>query len=341
MDQINNNNSESKKNLSIDLPVLPGSVKSATSNGNTLKKFWSSLNFLNNENSPEVLAAKNSEFMPGVTNEFDVNSLSEPARRKFLGLLTAGSAFAAAACTNYRDKGEIKSYSNKPESVYAGVANYYASTYTYNNNAWGILVRTREGRPVKIDGNPDHPINKGKIDAKAQSAILNLYDPNRLKVPTYHKPSDYISDRNVMSEAKWNEIDKLVMPLLQSASNSGREIAILTHPTPSPSYKKLLDDFTAKYPSTKVYAYDLFDENNKLAAWSEVYGNENLGVLDLSKAKTILSLDSDFLSTDGDSIENSIAFAKTRDVENIEQFSRLYVVESAMTLTGMQADYRM
>ena len=104
-----------------------------------------------------------------------MNSLS---RRKFLALLSASAALTATACTNYRDKGEIIPYNQRPEEVLPGKANLYASTCTSCAQSCGVLVKTREGRPIKIDGNPDHPINQGKICSKilqTQMANNNQY----------------------------------------------------------------------------------------------------------------------------------------------------------------------
>ena len=117
------------------------------------------------------------EFMAGVTDGFDLGQLSTMSRKRFLALLSASAAFAATGCTNYRDKGEIVPYTKKPEEIVPGVANLYASTCTGCSQQCGILVKTREGRPIKIDGNPEHPINRGKICATGQASILNLYDP--------------------------------------------------------------------------------------------------------------------------------------------------------------------
>jgi len=124
-----------------------------------------------------------SEFQPGVTDEFSPEGLSPISRKQFLGVLAASAAFATAGCTDYRDKGEIVPYTKKPEEITPGVANYYASTCAGCRQACGTLIKTREGRPVKIDGNPDHPVNRGKLCAKGQASILSLYDPARLRSP--------------------------------------------------------------------------------------------------------------------------------------------------------------
>ena len=143
--------------------------------------YWRSFEDLYND--PAVIEAKGHEFKEGVTDDFSATRMSNLSRRKFLALLGASAALAGTACTDYRDKGEIVPYNIKPEEITVGKPNFYASTCTACANACGILIKTREGRPIKVDGNPDHPVNKGKICAKGQANILNLYDPERLKKP--------------------------------------------------------------------------------------------------------------------------------------------------------------
>src|ERR1041384_5810859 len=123
--------------------------------------YWRSFKELYND--PEFIKAKKREFVKGEDKSFDISKLSSLSRRKFLALVSASAALAAAGCANYRDKGEVIPYNKKPEEVTLGIPNYYASTCTGCNSACGILIKTREGRPIKIDGNPEHPVNKGKI----------------------------------------------------------------------------------------------------------------------------------------------------------------------------------
>ncbi len=179
------------------------------------KEYWKSLKDYNND--PDLLKIKANEFLEGVTEDFDESKLSGLSRRRFIALLTASTAFAATACTDYRDKGEIIPYNKRPEEIKPGKANYYASTCNGCAQSCGILVKTREGRPIKIDGNPEHPINNGKICSKGQASILNLYDPERLKEPL-------ISGR----KSGWENIDKDVITLLDNARKNNKEIAIVT-----------------------------------------------------------------------------------------------------------------
>ena len=112
--------------------------------------YWQSFEELHN--SPEFIKNQQDEFREGVSENFDSSGMSSLSRRKFLALLGASAALAGTACSDYRDKGAIVPYNNKPEEILPGKANYYASTCTACSNACGILIKTREGRPIKIDG---------------------------------------------------------------------------------------------------------------------------------------------------------------------------------------------
>lgn len=297
-------------------------------NSNELKKdYWKSLKDYNND--PDLLKIKANEFLEGVTEDFDESKLSGLSRRRFIALLTASTAFAATACTDYRDKGEIIPYNKRPEEIKPGKANYYASTCNGCAQSCGILVKTREGRPIKIDGNPEHPINNGKICSKGQASILNLYDPERLKEPL-------ISGR----KSGWENIDKDVITLLDNARKNNKEIAIVTGKVVSPTVKKLLDDFKTKYSSTKIYSVELVGDKLRSEAWFESYGSYNYPAIKFDQANIILSLDSDFLGNEGNFIENMQKYSSKRDVVDKVNFNRLYVAEGRMSATGMMADYR-
>lgn len=302
-------------------------------------KYWRSLNVLQNPDSQENIDAKKVEFPHSEDQAINLDKMDAVSRRKFLALMTASGVFAATACTDYRDKGQIINYTTKPEAVQPGIANYYASTLNVAGNSWGVLIKTREGRPIKIDGNPEHPINKGKISNLAQSTIVNLYDPSRLKKPMVKGKKGL--QLVPFEPVKWEEADKNIVKALNDAVASGKEIAILTEQVLSPTYAALLNDFVNKYPTATVYASSTFNNDVKNQAWQETYNTSDLfPSIELNKADVILSLDNDFLGVDGDYIENTRMFVSRRDVENIENFNKLYCVEGAMTITGAKADYR-
>ncbi|MFA7288454.1 MAG: TAT-variant-translocated molybdopterin oxidoreductase, partial [Melioribacteraceae bacterium] len=297
------------------------------SNSNN-KKFWKSLSEYNNE--PEILKNKRNEFREGVTDDFEASELSGMSRRKFIALMGAATAITATACSDYRDKGEIIPYNKRPEEILPGTANYYASTCTGCESLCGILVKTREGRPIKIDGNPDHPVNKGKICAKGQAEVTNLYDPTRIKEPLFNK-----------RKVSWEQIDNQLISEFNKASNEGLEIVLISEQILSPTFKKLLEEFKAKYPSTKDYYYSPIDNGNKLRAAFKSYGNYSIPTPRYDKAELVLALDDDFLGVDGNSIENTKNYTIKRDAIDKVNFNRLYVIEGRMSLTGMMSDYRM
>ena len=295
--------------------------------------YWKSLRTL--EGNTSAASPDAHEFMDGVTDNFSPSELSGMSRKQFLALLAASAAFTAAGCSNYRDKGEIVPYTKKPEEVTPGIPNYYASTCTGCSQACGILIKTREGRPIKIDGNPDHPINRGKICAKGQASILNLYDPYRL-----HKPQYGIASGKD-GELSWKQTDGEIVRRLEEAVQSGKEIAIVARAIDSPTTKKLLDDFKAKYPATKVYSYSLFNNETRRKAWQKCYGSMDVPVIEWEKAKIVLALESDFLGTDGMVLEQIRKFTDARDIMKSKNFSRFYCIEGSMSLTGANADYRL
>lgn len=296
---------------------------------NTDPNYWQSFEELYND--PEFLKTHQDEFKEGVSEGIDTNGMSSISRRKFLALLGASAALAGTACSDYRDKGEIIPYNKKPEEITLGKPNYYASTCIACPNACGTLIKTREGRPIKIDGNPDHPVSKGKICSHGQASIMSLYDPDRLKNPKKKLDRRFV-DYNWKSAT-----DEIVFDLMNSGS---KEIAIIAHKIVSPTTKKVLDDFAAKYPSTRIYSYEQFDNSVRNTAWKKCYGSGEFPSIKWNEAKIILSLDGDFLGESNNKIENARLFSENRDVMN-KKFNRLYVVEGNMTITGMAADYRM
>ena len=286
-------------------------------------------------NDPEFKEAQLKEFTKEAEGDFDVSRLSVLSRRKFLALLSASAALAAAGCSDYRDKGEIVPYNKKPEEIIPGVPNFYASTCTGCTNACGILIKTREGRPIKIDGNPDHPVSKGKICAKGQASILNLYDPARLREPVFS------SDRRDHRPVSWSDADDKIIAEFKNAVSSGKEIAVITRSILSPSQKQLFDDFKSAYPTAKIYSYELFNEFSRSSAWNKSYpSSKTFPVIKWDQAKVILALESDFLGTEGNVIEQLRLFTQNRDAVNGNEFNRLYAIEGAATLTGLNADYR-
>ncbi|HEX9739561.1 MAG TPA: TAT-variant-translocated molybdopterin oxidoreductase, partial [Ignavibacteriaceae bacterium] len=282
--------------------------------------YWKSLKQL--YNNPEFIEASHHEFKEGVKDDFKISKLSGISRRKFLALAGASAALAGAGCADYRDKGEIIPYNKKPEEITPGNANYYAS-YINCKCGGGVLIKTREGRPVKIDGNPDHPVSQGKVCAKCHASILGLYDPERISSPLKK------SDNNSFEKIFWEKADREIRELLSNIN--GKEIAIVTHSITSPTTLKALQDFISRYPTAKIYSYELFDNHARNSAWQKSYKTGTFPLIKWDEAKVILSLEGDFLGTEGNHVENSRLFVKGRDISKPENFNRLYVVEGNMS----------
>jgi MoCo/4Fe-4S cofactor protein with predicted Tat translocation signal len=291
--------------------------------------YWKSLKELHDKDA--VSDAKAHEFMAGVTDDFQISELSAMSRKQFLALLTASAAFAAAGCSNYRDRGEIVPYSKKPEEVTPGVPNYYASTCNGCSQSCGILVKTREGRPIKIDGNPDHPVNRGKICATGHASILNLYDPFRLRGPAFGSAS------GKSGTLTWKQADAEIAGHLENCVKATREIALVLHSVQSPTASRVIAEFKAKYPTTRVYVYDFFNDAKRRHSWEVCYGTCELPSVDWDKAKIVLALESDFLGNEGMTLEQIRRFTDGRDIIKTKDFNRLYSVEGSMSLTDRKS----
>jgi molybdopterin-containing oxidoreductase family iron-sulfur binding subunit len=296
-------------------------------------KYWRSLREIHSKGTAS--SAKADEFPAGVTDEFDSGGLSGMSRKQFLGLLAASAAFTAAGCRSYRDKGEIVPYTKKPEEITPGVPNYYASTCTGCSQSCGALIKTREGRPIKVDGNPDHPINRGKICAKGQASILNLYDPGRLRRPQHGSGGE---QQDALS---WDKADAEIVKQLGVAVRNGKEIALIAGGIQSPTTKKVLEDFAQTFRTAKFYSYELFNNENRRRAWEACYGTREYPAIDWKTAKFVLAIEADILGTEGTVLEQIREYAENRDISKTADFNRLYCVESAMSLTGANADERM
>ncbi|MBX3044592.1 MAG: 4Fe-4S dicluster domain-containing protein [Candidatus Kapabacteria bacterium] len=302
---------------------------------NTKPKFWKSLNQYNQK--PSSVESAHHEFVKGVTDDFDVNALPDKSRRKFIALMGASTALAATACSDYYDKGEIITYNKKPASITYGQANHYATSL---NNGTGVLVKTREGRPIKIDGNPEHPVGKGKISTIDQAAILDLYDPSRLRFPIKKSDSKLVLYKDDMPRSDWEKVDNQIVEKLKKAAQDGKEIAIVTHSVTSPTQNKLFNDFVQKYPTAKIYSYDQINDSQKRQAWVDSYGSSSIPSTKWNEADVILSFECDFLGSEGNVVEQIAQFSSRRDMDNPEGFNKLYQIEGNYSLTGAMSDYR-
>ena len=249
---------------------------------------------------------------------------SSTSRRDFLKLLGfSTAAVTLAAC----EAPVIKTipYVVKPHDIIPGIPNYYASTYFDGFDFASVLVKTREGRPIKIEPNPAAG-DLGKTNARAQASVLSLYDNDKVKQPKFEGKDE-----------TFDKVDSFVIKGLDEAKASGKKIVLLSHSLPSPTFKKLFADFKAKYPTAELVTYDAFPYSAALDAAQEVFGQRALPVYDLKGSELVVSFQADFLGDyNAASLETSYAAARKPGPNMLRHIQ----VESNMSLTGANADSR-
>jgi molybdopterin-containing oxidoreductase family iron-sulfur binding subunit len=293
------------------------------------KKYWQSVEELN-ENSSIVETLRNNEFVEEIpTDEFlgdkDTLSSSSTSRRDFLKYVGFSTAAASlAAC----EGPVIKSipYVVQPEEIIPGVADYYATTMADGFDFANILIKTREGRPIKVEKNK---LAGAKMTAngRVHASVLSLYDSMRLKQPLIAgKP------------ASWEDVDVKVKSALSQASAGGGQVVVLTGTTASPSTDKLIAEFGAKYPGFKHVVYDSVSSSEALDAYQAVYGERALADYDFGKADVIVSVGADFLGDwQGGGFDQGYTVKR---IPTNGKMSKHIQIESNMTLSGANADKR-
>ncbi len=293
------------------------------------KKYWKSVEELNKDNSLVVDAFKQKEFVEEIpTDEFlgdkDTLESSSTSRRDFLKYV----GFSTAAATLAACEGPVvKSipYVVQPEQIVPGVANYYATSIANGYDFANILVKTREGRPIKIENNN---LSSGKgANARINASVLDLYDNLRLKNP-----------KKGVADISWETFNAHVAVKLGKVTDAGKEIVLLTQTFASPSTSKLISEFKEKHTNVRHVVYDAISESAALDAFQNTYGERGLANYDFSKASTIVSVGADFLGDwQGGGFDKG--YSKSR-VPHKGKMSRHIQFESNMTLTGANADKR-
>ena len=293
------------------------------------KKYWKSVEELDG-NSSIVEALKNNEFVEEIpTDEFlgnsDALSSSSTTRRDFLKYV----GFSTAAATLAACEGPVHlsiPYVVQPEQIIPGIADYYATSVFDGFDFANLLVKTREGRPIKIDNNTMAGA-KFSANARIHASILSLYDSMRLKEPK-------IAGKN----ASWIDVDSKIKSSLADAKAKGGQVVLLTNTLASPSTEKLIAEFIAKNPNAKHVVYDAVSESEALDAFETVYGERALVDYDFSKASLIVSIGADFLGDwQGGSYDSGYAQGR---IPKSGKMSRHFQLEANMTLSGAAADKR-
>ncbi|MFD0861010.1 TAT-variant-translocated molybdopterin oxidoreductase [Sungkyunkwania multivorans] len=297
------------------------------------KKYWKSVEELN-PNSSVVETLRQNEFVEEIpVDDFlgDKETLetSSTTRRDFLKYVGFSTAAASlAAC----EGPVVKSipYVVQPERIRPGVADYYATTIADGFDFANVLIKTREGRPIKVENNKDAKVNGG-ANARVNASVLSLYDSLRLQVP---KIDGETTD--------WVTFDAKVINQLSALQRAGKEVVLFTQTFASPSTKKLIEEFKQKYSNVRHVVYDAISESAALDAFEAKYGERAMADYDFEKADLIISIGADFLG-DWQGGGYDAGYAKGRipkGTKGHKTMSRHIQFEANMSLTGANADKR-
>jgi MoCo/4Fe-4S cofactor protein with predicted Tat translocation signal len=288
------------------------------------KRYWRSLEQV----------AETQEFQNWLDDEFPHRrSLLEIDRRSMLKVMGASLALAGlSGCRGvFMDQEKAVPYVRQPEEIVPGKPLFYASSMPMSGYGVGVLVEQHEGRPTKIEGNPDHPESQGSSSSIMQASILSMYDPDRAQ--------------NVYQAGEistWEEFDKVIRQALrEQKAKQGAGIRILTDTVASPLINASIQAFLKAYPAATWHSWDAIGRDNARMGSKSAFGKVVNTTYDLSKAKVIVSLDSDFLVSGPGNLRYAREFANGRRLEATGgEMNRLYQFESFPTLTGSNADHR-
>jgi MoCo/4Fe-4S cofactor protein with predicted Tat translocation signal len=308
------------------LPVVQGSAASATTAVAATEapppRRWRSIE--EKLGSPALSAAAAREFPPGASELGDGVS-----RRGFMRLVGTSAAIAGigTACSKPNEK--IVPFVRRPEEMTPGNALHFATSFALEGFASGLLVESHEGRPTKIEGNPIHPASLGTATVFEQALLVNLYDNDRARQLT--RKGDPIAWRTLLTEVAEHAV--------RLSANGGERLRFLGEPTASPVIGDLRRRILERFPKAKFVSYSALSGDAAGQGAQLAFGRPLQIRHDLARATAIVSLDADFLGEGPEQLRLSRAFASRRDPG--ANMNRLYVVEPAMTVTGMVADHRL
>lgn len=304
----------------IELPVLDASPESADP---TQNRFWRSIS--QRDGSGEFNRMNAGEFLPGASEGPLAEAGSGATRRQFIQLM--GASMAMAGLTACRKPVEaIVPFSHMPEDRVEGVPVQYATSMPFRGVLHPLLVSSFDGRPTKVEGNPDHPDSSGATHLFEQASVLALYDPDRLG-----------SVRHDGAVADWAAFRSFVAGLPSST-----RIAVLAEPTSSMTMALVRRQMDQKFASVRWIDYHGHVGNASARGVAAAHGRSVRMLHHVENARVILSLDADlFGSTAADPVAAAAGFAAGRDPEAMGGMNRLYVVESGTSVTGGMADHRL
>jgi molybdopterin-containing oxidoreductase family iron-sulfur binding subunit len=305
----------------MDLAAVRAKLQSKTG-----KQYWRTLEELAGD--PEFEELLHREFPRQAPSEWD----DGVDRRDFLKLMAASLAFAGLSGCGRTPEQYVVPYVKQPDGLTVGKPQFYATAMPFGADAIGLLVESHEGRPTKIEGNPDHPSSLGATNVFAQASVLNLYDPDRAQTVTKYG--------EIQTWSLFVESAQALAAGMKASKGEGFRIltGIITSPTLAAQIQSLLTLFPkAKWHQWEPAVGDGAREGAKLA-----FGTYVNTVYRPEKAEVILSLDSDFLGSGPGHIRYAREFSRRRKLNGPnDAMNRLYVVEPTPSVTGATADHRL
>lgn len=296
-------------------------------------KYWQSFAELNdNENFQKQNKDEFREELP--FEDIDGKGLldAKTPRRDFLKYLGFSTAAASLAACKQPVRKAVP-YVNRPEDVVPGVASYYATTFTVDNEVLPIVAKVRDGRPIKIEGNTLCSYTLGGTSPRAQASVLDLYDTFRLTHPSRK------SGNKFQEIPTYEQLDRQITEAL--AGLGGRPVVLLTHTVSSPTTKQIIADFLGRYPGSRHVQYDAGSYSGMLLANEASFGRRVLPTFEFDKADVIVSLGADFLGTWVSPVENARKYSFGRKINEANpKMSKHYQFEPYFSMTGANADER-
>jgi molybdopterin-containing oxidoreductase family iron-sulfur binding subunit len=294
--------------------------------GKTGRRFWKNLDELAETPAFHELMAEEFPRQAGAGEWVDAVS-----RRGFLKVMGASLALAGlAGCTKQPDE-PIFPYVKQPEDLVLGKPMYFASVHPFPTGAIPVLIKSDAFRPIKVEGNPEHPVSKGKSDAFTQATLLDLYDPDR---------SQHVLHRGQPSS--WGNFQKAFAAGIQKTSG-GQGVYFLSETITSPTLAAQWKQVQQAYPQAKLVQWEPVNSDSSRAASKAAFGSYTDAQYKLEEADVILSLDADFLGgiAHPGFLPMAAAYAERHRFEAGKTMNRMYVVETMPTVTGFKADHRL
>ncbi len=252
------------------------------------------------------------------------------SRRNFIKVMGASLAFAGLTGCVIQPAEKLIPYVKQPEELIPGKPNFYATAMTLGGVATGLLARSTEGRPTKIEGNPDHPQSLGATDVLAQASLLDMYDPDRSQEVVYRG-----------TPSTWQRfMTQLRSKLDENRVDGGAGVRFLTETVTSPTLIAQMRQILAEMPNARWYQYEPVNKDNSIAGAKMAFGSPAQPIYKFDQAVRVVSLDADIFSNFNVRYIKDFNQARVYNHEKTD-INRLYAIETTMTLTGAKSDHRL